>query len=255
MIFGFRTRAFGGRIGRGKVPVITRTSLAVGFLLLSLEVVLADDSSSAKDGWEEYDRYQGITMYRREIPGSSVLAYKGSGDLAGSMAKLVTVILDTPRKREWMSRIREARVLRDISAEEKLEYVHVSVPWPLQDRDFVYTARLELDRVNKKATIHYKSIEDPGMPSQSGKVRAQVYFGTFTLSRAADGVRTHVEAETHADPKGLIPKFLVNIYQKKMPRQSLEGLLAQVYKPDIVEHPAVKAMLETPAVPPQAMAR
>lgn len=226
-----------------------RLRLAITFLAF-----LATAPIQAKEAkWEEFDRYNGIVMFRKEIAGSDLLAYKGNGTVNAPIGKLVSAILDTPRKRQWMSRIRVARVLKRESMTSALEYIHLGLPWPLQDRDFLYHVTTEVDPVKKEVMIRYKSIDDPVMPKQDDKVRAHVHFGNFLLRMSEDGKKTWIEAETHADPKGALPKWAVNLYQKRLPRQSLEGLMKQVKKQSVIESPLVrgwtKPAAKTPAKP------
>ena len=50
-------------------------------------------------------------------------------------------------------------------------------------------------------------------------------------------------AESHADPKGSIPKWVVNIYQKDMPTKSIRRMLERAKQPGIAEHPLANELL------------
>ena len=50
-------------------------------------------------------------------------------------------------------------------------------------------------------------------------------------------------AELDCDPKGAIPAWVVNLFQKSWPRNTLEGIRRQVAKPDITMPEAFKATL------------
>ena len=207
------------------------------FLGLIFSLFVSPLTVCASEGWSKYDDYDGITMYRKEVPGNPILAYRGEGVLQAPIEKLLPVLLDTARKPQWMSRVRSAEVLREVSPFEKVEFVHVKTPWILKDREFIYKVKVSLDQLTRFATIHYESVQDPIRPESGDRVRAHIFSGDFNLKPTLDGKGTHVEAEVHADPRGSIPKWIVNIYQKRLPRESLEGLLTQVSKPEIVGHP------------------
>ncbi len=49
--------------------------------------------------------------------------------------------------------------------------------------------------------------------------------------------------EIHADPKGSVPKWLVNLFQKGWPRNTIEGIRKQAAKADVKEHPVVASQL------------
>ncbi len=221
----------------------------MGVLSFAL-IHLSSSGLFAKEAeWELFDEYQGLKMYRMEVPGSPLLAYRGEGFIDAPMAKLFTVIEDTPRKPQWMSRIQTAQVIRVLSENEKLEYVHVKLPWPLKDRDFVYKVKVSFDTSSLSAKLHFESVEDPSRPIEPTRIRAHVYYGNFTLTAIDGGRRVRVDADAHADPKGWVPAWAVNIYQKRLPRESIEGLMKQVLKPGIIENLTVKKMLAQPKSP------
>jgi len=219
---------------------------AVGFNLglpMSLPLALADEKADKAQGWEEFGRHGDIIIYQRQVPGSDVLAFKGSGTIDAPMAKVFTVVTDTPRKIEWLERTKVARVVEDISPIERIEYTEINLPWPLSNRDFVYRIRTEPDAKNRQIVVTVKSVVDAREPKFPRKVRGEIYSGRFIIKPLDGGARTYIEAEAHADPKGAIPKWVVNIAQKSWPKKTLTRLMKQVNKPDIVASPLVESLL------------
>jgi hypothetical protein len=92
--------------------------------------------------------------------------------------------------------------------------------------------------------MRFRSVEDPERPERPDRVRAVIYDAVFTLKPVDGGKRTAIEAESHADPKGAIPKWIVNLYQKRLPRESLERLMTQVSQPGIPDHPLASQVLD-----------
>src|SRR5436190_18784580 len=67
-------------------------------ILLSLTAAAADSPAPASpDGWQLVDRTEELTVYRKEVPGSSVLAYRGEAVLDAPMARIFAVIRDVER--------------------------------------------------------------------------------------------------------------------------------------------------------------
>ena len=166
-------------------------------LIFSLLVPLLGICGS--EGWSKYDDYDGISMYRKEVPGNPVLAYRGEGVLQAPIEKLLTVLLDTAKKPQWMSRVRGAEVLREISPFEKIEFVHVKTPWILKDREFIYRVKVTLDQRTWFATIHYESVDDPLRPESTMPRR---HSGFMRPAHAADrddhrDERKRIECEAH----------------------------------------------------------
>lgn len=184
-------------------------------------------------------------MLRKEVPGSDVLAYKGEAEINAPTAKVMSVLKDTERRHEWAYRIEEARVVQELSPTERIEYVHASAPWPVKDRDFVYHLQISyLEGPHKRIHVNIRSTDKGDVKQEDGRIRAEIYSGSFDLVPVAGGTRTRISAEFHADPKGKVPKWLVNLVQKSAPRKSISNLMKQVKKENIAPDPMTVAWLE-----------
>lgn len=208
----------------------------------ALLMILLTAPSWAQSEWVEIAREAGITVWRREIPGSPLVAFKGEGDVASSLAKVASCLRDSPRKGEWMDRLVEARVVREMGPGERIEYNRTAAPWPLRDRDFVFHAKADWDPALGRITIRMSSVEDDAAPRDSRLVRGDLVSSTMVLTRLKDGAGTRVSLEVLADPKGNIPKWIVNLFQSHWPRKTLKGLRDQAAKPDVPEDPYVMAL-------------
>jgi START domain len=192
--------------------------------------------------WEKIGDDDGITVYRREIPGSPIIAFKGEGDVSASILRVASVLVDTSRATEWIDSLTEARVLKQISEDEYIEYDHVSTPFVLKDRDFVIDAKVELDPAQKRVALKIHSVTDPLAP-ETKYVRGELMQSSFTLTALDHGQKTHIVAEIHADPKGSVAKWIVNMFQKGWPHNTITSLREQVHKPDIRDHARLKEAL------------
>ena len=74
-------------------------------------------------------------------------------------------------------------------------------------------------------------------------VRGELLDSSFVLTRVEAG-RTMVVAEMHADPKGDMPKWLVNMFQKGWAHTTITRLRAQVAKPGYVENAMMRDKLK-----------
>ncbi len=192
--------------------------------------------------WEKFDEDEGISVFRREMPGSAVIALRGEADIDAPILRVASVLLDTTRSTEWIDRLAEVKVVRKLSDDEEVHWTHVNTPPVIKDRDFVYAIKLELDPPNKKLSLNYHSVYDSGAP-KTDYVRGELKFGTFTLTSIEGGKKTHVLAQVMADPKGSVAKWIVNLVQKKWPHKTLASLRLQVAKPNIVDQPRLKQLL------------
>jgi hypothetical protein len=196
----------------------------------------------ASSAWEKLGDDDGVAVYRREVPGSPLIAFKGEGIIDASILRVASVLVDSTRATEWIDSLVEARVLRVISETEDIHYDHVATPFVMKDRDFVSDCKLEFDPGTKKVALRIHSVSDASAPS-TGYVRGELLDSSFVLTSIEHGTKTRVVAEIHADPKGSVAKWIVNLFQKRWPHNTITHLRAQVAKPDIKEHPRLKQVL------------
>ena len=192
--------------------------------------------------WQKIDDDDGIVVYRREVPGSPIIAFKGEGVINAPILRVASILVDSSRATEWVESLIEARTLRHVSETEYIEYDHVGTPFVMKDRDFVLDCKLELEPASKKATLKFHSVTDPLAPTTS-YVRGELMSSGFALTALEHGTKTQIVAEVHCDPKGSVAKWIVNWFQKTWPHSTIMRLRAQAAKPDIVDHPRLKQVM------------
>jgi hypothetical protein len=223
--------------------MITRLGLSVVLCALAL-TALADGSAqparpTRDKSWVMMSNEDGISAWKREIPGSDIIALRGEGTVDAPLVRVASVLLDYTRATEWIDSLEEVRVVRTLGPLEFVEYDRVGTP-PIimKDRDFVCRGELAVDLREQTLIMTIEPTVDPKLP-KTDCVRGELR-GYWKL-RAIAGGKTFVIAEMHADPKGAVPKWLVNLFQKGWARNTLESLRAQVKKPDIKVLPQVQA--------------
>jgi hypothetical protein len=106
----------------------------------------------------------------------------------------------------------------------------------------VSEVQIDISAVDRSVTLVYKPSDDPQAPA-THYVRGEILAGTFR-ARAVDAAHTALVAEIHCDPRGGIPAWVVNAFQKSWPRHTFEGIRRQVAKPDVAMPDAFKDVLE-----------
>ncbi|HMI88518.1 MAG TPA: START domain-containing protein [Polyangiaceae bacterium] len=202
----------------------------------------AAKSAPAPVAWEKIGDSDGIGVYRREVPGSPLIAFKGEGYVNASIIRVASVLVDSDRAPEWVDSLTESKIIRQVNETETVHYDHIGTPFVLKDRDFVSDCKLEFDPARKAITLKIHAINDPLAPPTS-YVRGELIHSSFALTSVDHGSRTFVVAEIHADPKGSVAHWMVNLFQKKWPHNTLTRLRSQVAKADIQEHPKLKTEL------------
>ncbi len=192
-------------------------------------------SASAPAAWEKLAEQDGISVFGREVPGVSLLAMRGEGVVNAPILRVASVLSDTARSHEWVDSVAETRTLRKLSDTEYVSWNHVTTPWVLKDRDFVFTTKLELIPTAKQVALNYHSVNDPAAP-ETQYVRGQFIYGKFVLTSIDGGKQTRVLAELLCDPKGSVAKWMVNMVQKDWPHSTIARLRRQVAKPDVIDN-------------------
>lgn len=220
------------------------SSLLVCALALSLALEASADApkppTSRDKSWVLTSHDDGISAWKREVPGSDIIALRGEGLVDAPIVRVASVLLDYTRAPEWIDSLELVRVVRMLGPLEFVEYDRVGTP-PIimKDRDFVCHGRLLVDLAEQSLVMTIEPTVDPKLP-ETDCVRGELR-GYWKLRAVAGGRKTFVIAEMHGDPKGGVAKWIVNLFQKGWARNTLSSLRAQVAKPDIAILPQVQA--------------
>ena len=207
-----------------------------------LLVLLLGSIASASD-WEKISEEDGVSTFRKEIPGSPVVAFRGEALIEDGMARVAGVLEAVQREREWMADVGESENIEVKNEYDRWEYNRTTTPWPLQDRDFVIHTLIHFEKTPEPTlTIQMNSAANPKMPPKKGVVRGDLIDSSFVLKSLGPS-KTWFACEIHADPKGSIPKWVVNLFQKSWPLDTISGLRKQLQKPDVEENQTLKRLL------------
>jgi hypothetical protein len=154
------------------------------------------------------------------------------------------VLVDPKRGPEWIDSLAEARVVRRLSDTEYVEWDHVKTPFILADRDFVFDTKIDLLPDKKQVLVAYHSVNDPAAP-KTDYVRGQFIYGKFVLTSLDHGKKTRVLAELLCDPKGSVPKWIVNLFQKSWPHDTLTNLRTEMKRSDIKDDSRIRDALKS----------
>jgi hypothetical protein len=214
-----------------------RIVLTLGLLLVVAPLALADST------WEQVSSDDGITTWRKDVEGSSLVAFRGEAVIDAPIAKVARVLDDATRELEWVSDALEVRVVRDISPVERVEYNRTHAPWPVKDRDFVFHAQMAVDPETQTVVYRLRSVKDDRAPEDEDKaVRGELEQSCYVL-KSLDTTHTRLTVEIQADPKGSVPKWVVNLVQRSWPRKTIQGIRTQAAKADVTELAFVKTAL------------
>ncbi len=216
----------------------------VGMLMLLCIVIFSTFSTASfASEWEFVRQDNGIKVYRRSMENSDLLSFKGVGVVDAPIDVLLSVILDTRRTDEWTTNLKEAKVVKWVNYPTVfIQYDHIVTPWPLSDRLFVSQIKIDVNQKTYETRVTYSHTDYP--MANKGRIRGELDGSYYILRPIDGGDKTLVIGVAVADPKGDVPTWLVNFYQRNWPLELIESLREQVAKPNINLLPRVKKLYQ-----------
>jgi len=197
---------------------------------LFLTLALAAPVAWAQNAWEPLYDEDGIKVWRKEVPNSDFVAFRGIGKIRAPLLNVAAVIHTADREEEWMANCSEARVLGYTGRVDAYVYHRVGSPAPfVADRDTVLKTKTQLMAAEKSLKIEFENTVLEKMGPVEDVVRMPTLKGHWILKQV-DTYTTEVEYQVQADPGGALPAWLVNLVSKKLPLETLKGLRRQVEK-------------------------
>ena len=169
-----------------------------------------------------------------------------------SIAELMTVFLDTERRKDWVDKFQSSNDLSVDGEFEKTYYIRFDLPFPITDRDYVLNAVGKIDEANRVVTTLIKSVDHDKKPADDCCVRANA-LGTFYRFAQLPNGKPSLRSRSHTDPKGNLPSWLVNVIQKSWPRRPYRRWSAKHAR----TYPSTRpfAHWDAPAVSPTLIAK
>lgn len=207
---------------RTTTTVLLARLLTLAALAAAPSVVHAD----TQDGWEYLRTDNGVVVYRKNVEGSDIVAFKGVAYADLPIGKILATFQNPDERKFWVDRYAEHKTYEKAENSETY-WIHFSLPPLVSDRDYVLRAEGKALPDKRTYTTTIKSVERADNPEDDCCVRAQVY-GTYYEFVALPGEKkTKLTVEVHTDPKGSLPTWLVNLIQKSWPAKTLNGLINQ----------------------------
>lgn len=218
---------------------LTKSLLVAGASAMLPGAVLSWAARAWAAGWEKIGDEDGITVFKKEMPGTPLHAFRGTAIINAPMEKVLWVLADNTHRTEWVDRLKKSVILERKSKYEFVVYQHFGSPPLVSDRDFVYRARA-YSKKDGTAVLDIESVEHPKAPPTVG-VRGELKFSSYRFERRGED-KTYVDVIVALDPKGALPGWVVNLVQKSWPYNTLSSLRKQVQKPFVerLEVPPVR---------------
>jgi hypothetical protein len=192
--------------------------------------------------WESLSNNDGIKTYREINPAGDIVAFRGEALLHASIEKLAAVLNTPELRKEWVDSLAGTHTIEKRSMLDRIEYIRSKVPWPFQDRDFVFRVQVQVAQSPYSIFIKMNSVDDLREPPHPGVVRGELLHAYYFLrdESTPQAQATKVIVEIAADPKGSIPSWIVNLTQKNWPNNTLHALETVSCREDLFIAPEIK---------------
>ncbi|WP_221392495.1 START domain-containing protein [Dyadobacter sp. NIV53] len=179
--------------------------------------------------WKLVTEEEGITVFSKVVPGSKIKALKVECILKSSASQLVELLLDVNTADQWVYRTKSCVLLKKVSASELYYYSEVSLPWPLENRDFVAHIAVSQHPATKVITVDAPAI--PGwVEDKKGIVRINHSKGLWIITPIGKE-KVKLEYTLQVDPGGIIPAWAVNMFAAQGPIESFKNMKKQLQLP------------------------
>ena len=211
---------------------------------LALAVILAvffTNQTSANEyenaDWILVSDEDGVEVYTADIESSDIRGVKGIFTMPYNCAYVFSVIMDNKRALTWVDRLISSEIIDEKNPYSQTVYVAMDTPFPFVDREFVYNREYTFDDEND--TIFVKIVSVDREIKGSRRLRATIHHSSQRFVSQDDGEACLVESQTHADPGGYIPAWVVNMYQVDWPMNTSLALKEELKKGPSKIHPKV----------------
>lgn len=187
-----------------------------------LALLLSVNAVFSQDGWKYAAGRNGIKVYSKTVADSKIKAMKAECVLDADVEEILALLMDVKAAEKWVCHTKSCSLIRKVSDSEMYYHTEVSLPWPLDNRDFVTHLKVLRDAHSGVVIVDAPAV--PGvMPARDGVVRISHSKNQWTL-KPVQGGKTHVEYTLQVDPGGHIPAHVVNMFACRAPIETFGNM-------------------------------
>ena len=209
--------------------LVTRESRIIKIVQALIIFLIASFNSNVNastDEWKIISSDQGMQLFEKQHTKGSLVPLKAEMILPFSIEEVACVLTDTSRKKQWAPSLVKNSILKEPSIYERIEYLIVDFPWPLLDRDFLFHVEVNVSDDSKEINIIARSIIDDTLAPETHLVRGFIHESSMVLTD--ENEQTKLSITTYTDPKGKLPKWVVNLFTRILAPSTLNRFRHQV---------------------------
>jgi ribosome-associated toxin RatA of RatAB toxin-antitoxin module len=190
-----------------------------------LAVMMLTQIAVAQNDWELRKDDDGIKVFTRKVPGSEILEYKAESVMEGKLSEFVAVVKDVESYDELLGHAKNIQLIESNDTFH-IHYLVTDLPWPVTDRDAVYSSTYRQNYDTKIVRVDIK-LEQGYIEEKEEYVRMKSVKG-YWLFCPLDYRHVEVIQQIHAEPGGSIPDWLINSFLVDTPLSDFKSLRERV---------------------------
>jgi hypothetical protein len=167
-------------------------------------LVQFSDRDDATAGWRANLTKDGVTLERREVPGSSYYEYRAVVELAVDPMRAAEEVWAALRGGD-MESLKHRKLLRE-SEHELVIYDQIRTP-VVSDRDYTIRVRRLYDPARQRTQVRAETANALGPPPVHGYVRVPIIRAGWMIEPNGHG-GTRLTHYAYSEPGGLVAAFL-----------------------------------------------
>lgn len=217
-------------------------------ILISIITLILTINSFANEGlidpkgWKLEYSTSNHNIYGQRVSKLGLIAFKAEAIVNADVLKLITVLRDAKGGERWSNNLLHLEYIKEINDLEALVYEIRDFPWPFTDRDAVLKYKATINHKRKSIYVTFNSTTHPDFPKNKEYVRGMLHYGLMEFWPRKSGTR--IELTILADPKGVIPLWVVNLFQKNIPAKFIVDLENETKKSKRMPKVGIKNLVE-----------
>lgn len=167
-------------------------------------VQFTEAADGAGAGWRQHSTKDGITVERREVPGSRYYEHRAVAEVPVSPEAAAEEVWRELRS-STMEAVKRREILRE-APDELLLYDQITTP-VVSDRDYVITVKRIHDPAKRRWEFRCATVSDIGPPPAAGYVRIPTIRAGWVLEPGERG-GTKLTYYAYSEPGGMITALI-----------------------------------------------